>query len=193
MKEKHIFLALLLLSAPQIAASQKNDMEDPADKPASYWQLNYGVPQNAVTYNITLQTEDLNEAESAVLDLARKYDLGAANNQNLYFSHGPNNKTLSFSSDPAKAEKFAQAAVSLGKLKSFSSSKSINTSGYAEIKKKTAMIGAELENNKDSFEKLPIAKGLLTELYNRHKSFLAGYKEAMNRGAVVVNLTTKTE
>lgn len=191
MKQTNSMLIAILLLTPSLASSQKTEKEDARAQPASYWQLNYGVPQSAYTYSISLQTEDPEETGEEIVKLARKTGVEAGSNQNAYYGQNSRNKSFTFSATPELAETFSQEVIKMGKLKQYSSSKSINDSGYSEIKRKSDLIRAELEENKNLFETLPIAKTLVTELSSRYKSYLAGYKSALNRAYITISLTTK--
>jgi len=191
MKQTNSLLIALLLISPSLASSQKMEKEDAVVQPASYWQLNYGVPQNAYTYSISLQTENPEETGEEISKLARKTGVESGANQNSYYGQNSRNKTITFSASPDLAETFSQEVIKMGKLKQYSSSKSINESGYNEIKKKADLIRGELEGNKNLFETLPIAKALVMELSSRYKSYLSGYKSALNRASITINLITK--
>lgn len=184
--------AAALLAAPVSA----RDEGKPADKPqpASYWQLNYGYSQTSYSYNIAIETADLDKTEAQINDLAVAAGMNPSPSQPQYQS-GRNMmmKSMSFSTTPEKAEAFCQKVITVGKLKQYSAYASANDAVYQETKKKAAMIKDELDGNQKLLEKLPIARALLTDLAAKYKANIAIYESSLTRAAISISLSAKQQ
>ena len=160
------------------------------------WQLNYGVPQYGRVYSISLEVDSVQEAEERVMKLAA--DSGAINQSgggygwNGAYGFGKGrSKSLSFSAEEAKAEVLARKIIAEGRLTQYNSNPNMQSSMYAETKKKSEMLDEELRLNMRALEKMPIASCILGELQERYNNFLRGYDKAKNKAGITVNLSEK--
>jgi opacity protein-like surface antigen len=125
------YLSPVLLSAfillPCCAAAQATEKQTEKKQPAAYWQLNYGISQNAYTYSISLESKDLDQTEKKINALAEEAGIPSAVNQPQYmYGRGSSNKILCFNTTADKAEAFAQKVITAAKLRQYSTYNSLN-------------------------------------------------------------------
>lgn len=188
---RHLIAAVLFLcAAPAAARKEASWTSDEQEQPANYWQLNYGIPQNAVTYNITLESAALEETERAVRKLAEAQGLRNVSPQSV-FGGGANARSLSFSMTVEEAEAFSEKAITAAKLKQFSTYNSLNASLLSEVKKKAERIEDELKKHGSDLEDMPIAGSLIRDLHNRYQNYISAYEANKNKAVVVVTIILK--
>lgn len=161
-----------------------------------YWQLNYGVPQYGRSYLISIEVDSVQGTEDRIMKIAADsgaiIQSGGGNNWGGGYGSGKGrSKSISFSAEEAKAEKFAQKIITEGRLIQYSSNPNMQSSMYAEAKKKSDMLEEELRQNKRALDKMPIASCILGELQERYGNFLRGYDNAKNKASLTVNLSEK--
>lgn len=158
-----------------------------------YWQFNYGVPQYGRTYSVTIEVDSVQEAEERIMRLAAGF--GATSQAGGYGGYGgygrAKTKNISFFAEEPKAERFAQKIIAEGRLVQYNSNPNMQTTMYAETKKKAEMLSAELRKNGGALEKMPIASCILGELRDKYDNFLRGYDSAKDKAHINVNLSEK--
>lgn len=197
MRIKLLYPLALTLLLPLAAAAQKrliaeaSPHQEQKDLSPAYWQINYGVPQAAYTYNISLETQDVEATEEKIGKLAKQHGMSHASSPYAAPYGSGQNRMFVFNTEPKKAEAFCQQVITLAKLKNYSTYQNTNDTYYNEAKKKYARIKEEYEGNKALYEKLPIARTLIWDLSLRYKSYLAGYEAAADRASVTITLAYK--
>lgn len=185
--------AAALLATRAGAQIQSPDRLAAQKKTAQYWQSNYGYPQNAYVYNISLETQDLDGTEAKINKLAEAAGIPLNTNQQYMYGRSAVNRMLSFNTTVNKAEAFCQKVIGVAKLKQYSNYSSLNDNTYNETKKKAESVGGELEQNKGLFEKLPIASILMNDLMTRYKGFLAAYEANKEKASISITLSVKQQ
>lgn len=199
---KSILIAYFILLGPIHCRAEKVMMTERGEVSANvctpgYWQLNYGVPQYGKTYSISIEVENVQDAEERIMKLAA--DSGAVSQSGGgygwnagYGSVKGRSKYLSFSADEAKAERFAQKIIAEGRLIQYNSNQSMQPSMYSDVKKKSDLLEEEFRQNRHTLEKMPIASCILGELQERYDNFLRGYESAKSKAGITLNLSEKT-
>lgn len=158
-----------------------------------YWQFNYGVPQYGRTYSVTIEVDNVQEAEERIVRLAA--DFGATSQVGGYGGYGGHGsaktKNISFFAKEPKAERFAQKIITEGRLVQYNSSPNMQTTMYEETQRKSEMLSAELKKNGGALERMPIASCILGELREKYENYLRGYVIAKDKAHINVNLKEK--
>jgi hypothetical protein len=162
--------------------------ESGGKRPASYWLLTHSPPKKGHSHTIVLLTADLDKTGAGLLKLADRYGIACTKNDG-----GSPRRRLIFDASPGKAEAFSRDARTMGKLKQYYSNSATEGTFYSEAKEKSALIRAELDGNKQLFEKLPIAAGLMNDLLAAYQAYISGWEAARDTAEITVELRDSGE
>lgn len=184
-------VCLILLAVPAARCGQfALAVKDDGGCAPGYWQFNYGVPQYGRTYSVSIEVDSVQETEERVLKLASSF--GATSQAGGGYGYGRGKtKNLSFFAEEPKAEKFAQKIIGEGRLLQYSSNPNMQSTMYAETKKKADLLTEELNANKRALEKMPVASCILGDLRERYLNYLKGYDSAKDKAYIGVNISER--
>ncbi len=178
-------LAVILVSAARAQSAGPSMKENPD----AYWNRAFSCAQTASTYNISLQTADVNMTAAKIDQLMSQ---GGAPNQPMHNNsiEGQSQRSMSYFVPVKSADKLAKKLMDMGELLNYSMNRQNNRDTLLLVEERIAVLQGEIDS--PALAQTTAAAHFVKTRLDQLKQVREMCVEGSKRSSIALNLRGKT-